>query len=172
MKEFERQSPFYQSSPQYWLVRLDSIEPPRMDQRQHLDHGGFSRTRMVSILKGIATQSVLPPIELEEQDGENAYRLHSGAHRFYASVAVGFSHVPAVVLNSALVPVEPDLQVEVRGELIIVSLPGTQSYAIYTKPAGQPQLVLVSSDATKDHQLRARIWQAANDKARELGWIV
>jgi hypothetical protein len=65
-----------------------------------------------------------------------------------------------------------NLQVEVRGSLIIVSLPGTPSYAIYTKPGGQPQLVLVSSDTMEDHQLRARIWQAANDKARELGWIV
>ena len=36
--------------------------------------------------------------------------------------------------------------VEVRGSLIIVSLPGTPSYAIYTKPGGQPQVVLVSSD--------------------------
>jgi hypothetical protein len=32
-------------------------------------------------------------------------------------------------------------------------------YAIYTKPTGQPQLVLVSSNATRDHQLRARAWQ-------------
>jgi hypothetical protein len=39
-----------------------------------------------------------------------------------------------------------NLQVEVRGSLIIVSLPGTPSYAIYTKPGGQPQVVLVSSD--------------------------
>jgi hypothetical protein len=65
-----------------------------------------------------------------------------------------------------------NLHVEVRGKLIIVSQAGTQSYAIYTKPFDQPQLVLISSDATEDHDLRARIWQAAIDKARELGWIV
>ena len=69
---------------------------------------------------------------------------------------------------------DTDLRVEVRGGLIIVSLPGTESYGIYTKPGGQPELVLVSSDATltKDHEIRVRIWQAANDKARELGWVV
>ena len=68
---------------------------------------------------------------------------------------------------------ESDLVVKVRGGLIIVSKPGTQSYAIYTKPAGQPELVIVSSsDATQEHEIRARIWQAANTKARELGWIV
>ena len=48
-----------------------------------------------------------------------------------------------------------DLQVEVRGKLIFVSQPGTQFYAIYTKPTGQPELVLISSNATQDHQLRA-----------------
>ena len=58
---------------------------------------------------------------------------------------------------------------EVRGELIIVSQPGTQSYAIYTKLVGQPQLVLISSDATQDHELRARIWQAANDRRASWG---
>jgi hypothetical protein len=65
-----------------------------------------------------------------------------------------------------------DLQVEVRGELIFASQPGTQFYAIYTKPTGQPELVLISSNATQDHQLRAQLWQAANDKARELGWTL
>jgi hypothetical protein len=35
----------------------------------------------------------------------------------------------------------------------------------HTEHTGQPQLVLVSSGATRDHQLRARAWQVANDKA-------
>jgi len=38
---------------------------------------------------------------------------------------------------------DTDLRVEVRGGLIIVSLPGTESSGIYTKPGGQPELVLV-----------------------------
>jgi hypothetical protein len=93
MKAFERQSPLYRSSPQYWLVRLDCIEPPSMEQGQHLDHGGFSRMRMVSVLREIVSQSALPPIQLDENpsDREYAYRLHNGAHRFYAPVAIGFS---------------------------------------------------------------------------------
>jgi hypothetical protein len=65
-----------------------------------------------------------------------------------------------------------DLHVEVRGELIVVSQPGTRFYAIYTKPADEPALVLIISDATNDLQIGAELWQAANDKARELGWIV
>ena len=34
----------------------------------------------------------------------------------------------------------------------------------------QPSTAL-SSNATQNHQLRAQLWEAANDKARELGWI-
>ena len=100
MRAFERESPFYRSSPQCWLVRLDCIEPPSMEQRQHLGPGGFCRTRMVTVLRGFASQS-LPPIELDEvpSDCEYAYQLRHGAHRFYASVAVGFSHVPAAVVS-------------------------------------------------------------------------
>jgi hypothetical protein len=53
---------------------------------------------------------------------------------------------------------------------IIVSVAGF--LAVYYKPANQPQLILRSRSATDDHALLARAWQAANDKARELGWIV
>ena len=67
---------------------------------------------------------------------------------------------------------ESDLVAKVRGALIIISRLGTQSYAIYTKPAGQPELVIVSSPDAKEHELRARIGWAASEKARELGWIV
>ena len=30
--------------------------------------------------------------------GPYLYRLHHGAHRFYASVAAGFLHIPAIIL--------------------------------------------------------------------------
>jgi hypothetical protein len=40
------------------------------------------------------------------------------------------------------------------------------------KPTNQPQLILGRRSDTDDHELLARAWQAANDKARELGWIV
>ena len=35
-----------------------------------------------------------------------------------------------------------------------------------------PQLVLKHRAQTTDADLMARAWEAANDKARELGWIV
>jgi hypothetical protein len=44
-------------------------------------------------------------------------------------------------------------------------------YAVYYKPTNQPQLILRRRSDTNDRQLLAQAWQAANDKARELGWI-
>jgi hypothetical protein len=58
-----------------------------------------------------------------------------------------------------------NFEVDVKGDLIVV-------WAIYAKPSDQPQLILKRPRPTKEHQLLARAWQAANDKARELGWIV
>ncbi len=70
------------------------------------------------------------------------------------------------------------LSVEVRGDLIIVTLPGTAFSATYQRQIGQPSLVL--SAATTDpqadrqtiYQFRADAFTAAINKARELGWIV
>ena len=59
---------------------------------------------------------------------------------------------------------------ELRGDEIIVRTLGF--YAAYAKSSDGPQLVLRRRTETNDHALLARSWQAANDKARELGWIV
>lgn len=45
-------------------------------------------------------------------------------------------------------------------------------HAVYFKPADKPQLILRNHTDTDDHALLAAAWQAANEKARELGWIV
>jgi len=44
--------------------------------------------------------------------------------------------------------------------------------AAYYKTPNDPQLFLRYRTQTKDHALMAKAWHAANDKARELGWIV
>ena len=64
------------------------------------------------------------------------------------------------------------LQVEVRGDLIIVTHPPTQFFAIYAKPNNRSELVLKRRTDTGDNNLLVQVWQAANAKARELGWIV
>jgi hypothetical protein len=55
---------------------------------------------------------------------------------------------------------------------IIITLPKARFRAVYYKPAGQPQLILRQRTKTDDYEALAGAWNAANDKARELGWIV
>ena len=69
-----------------------------------------------------------------------------------------------------------DVQVAVEDGAIIVTLPGTSFCVVYRKGA-DPWLLV--SDIRDDpnspiskYTFRARAWTAANDKARELGWIV
>jgi hypothetical protein len=64
------------------------------------------------------------------------------------------------------------VQVEARGDLLIVSEPQTDFVAIYVKPKERPQLTLMRRTPTSDNVLLAQAFQAAVAKARELGWIV
>ena len=73
---------------------------------------------------------------------------------------------------------KPDLHVEVQGDYIIITLPGTKFRVTYYK-LNDPRELRAKSDWTDDPDapvtlgaFRARAWIAANDKARELGWIV
>jgi hypothetical protein len=61
-------------------------------------------------------------------------------------------------------------RVEVLRADLLVSTKGF--CAVYYKPSNQSQLVLRTRTQTNDHTLKAQAWQVANDKARELGWIV
>ena len=71
------------------------------------------------------------------------------------------------------------LRLDVVDDEIIVSIPGTSYTVTYYKPAKSPQL-LAKRIANRDDptsamtlsEFLARAWKHANDKARELGWIV
>jgi hypothetical protein len=71
------------------------------------------------------------------------------------------------------------LRVDVVDDEIIIVLPGTTYKVTYYKPVNSPQLLARNIPDTDDKRtpvklsdFLARAWQAANDKARELGWIV
>jgi len=71
------------------------------------------------------------------------------------------------------------LRVEVRGGDIVVTLPGTSYRAVYHKPADKPGLIATSRSGQwqlgtpmTQAEFELRSWKLANDKARELGWIV
>jgi len=71
------------------------------------------------------------------------------------------------------------LHIEVVDGEIVVTAPFTSYTVTYYKPAKSPQL-LAKRIASRDDlgsamtlsEFLARAWKAANDKARELGWIV
>jgi hypothetical protein len=76
---------------------------------------------------------------------------------------------------------DPELSVNVRGNDIVVTLQGTSYAVTYFKRRGSPGLF--AKDIVSLHKNDARIpmtfaeflasaWKVANDKARELGWIV
>jgi len=70
------------------------------------------------------------------------------------------------------------LRAEVEGDDITVTMPGTAFSVTHEKRADSPQLVMTNSrmalsvTTSAASEFRARAWPAANDKARELVWIV
>jgi hypothetical protein len=61
---------------------------------------GFERDRMVSVLDAIRRDGTLPPIDVVEAISDAySHRLNHGRHRLAASIAVGFSLVPVVVVR-------------------------------------------------------------------------
>jgi hypothetical protein len=86
----------YAPRPDVFLVRVADIAPPNMERRQHLGPGGFDHKRMVKVLRDIFSHNPMHPIKLvERQQDDYLYHLCDGYHRFHASVAAGYSHVPA-----------------------------------------------------------------------------
>jgi hypothetical protein len=72
-----------------------------------------------------------------------------------------------------------DIHLDVRCGDIIVDLPGTSYTVTYHKPAVSPKLLATYLPAKDDArseltqaEFLARAWRLANDRARELGWIV
>ena len=69
---------------------------------------------------------------------------------------------------------------EVQGDDIVVTLAGTSCVVTYYRAAAFPRQLLTKSHSGREDQdapmtqaeFHARAWKAANDKARELGWIV
>jgi hypothetical protein len=65
----------------------------------------------------------------------------------------------------------PALQVEVRDHEIIVTQSRSKFRIVYHKPDNQPQLI-AKGTPHGNYDFLAQAWVAANNRARELGWIV
>jgi hypothetical protein len=71
-----------------------------------------------------------------------------------------------------------ELRIQVIDDELIVSLPQSSYAVTYYKPANSPQLLARRIPMEDDprvpmtlSEFLGRAWWAANDKARELGWI-
>ena len=105
MNGFEPSANAYQSLSGAKLVALHDIEPPYRKKTVQKDWRGFDRARLISVLKGIATGATIDPVPLQSLPLGEAllvpapygFRVHDGYHRFYASIAAGFSMLPGAI---------------------------------------------------------------------------
>lgn len=84
------------------LIPIDAIPPVH---RQKTSHGVFNnlpnkpaRRRVGEILDGFRRGDAIAPVEVFRLPAGSTFshELVDGCHRFYCSVAVGFTHVPVV----------------------------------------------------------------------------
>ncbi|MGD0210765.1 MAG: hypothetical protein ABSC14_07275 [Desulfomonilia bacterium] len=84
-----------------FTVKIVEVSPVRRNPGVGIFNNSAEATakdRVISILTGFRTGSAIPPVEVvSEPEGSNfRYKLVHGTHRFYCSLAAGFSHVPAI----------------------------------------------------------------------------
>ena len=100
LRDFKPASPAFRCDGPHVLIPLAEIECPRRNPGVTLDRNGFGRERMMNILIGIQRGDAMPPIQIEAADsGPRRFRLRAGFHRYYASLAVGYSYVPAEIVD-------------------------------------------------------------------------
>jgi hypothetical protein len=81
-------------------IALADIEVPLRGSDYPLDANGFRHERMVRLLIGIRDNVSLPAVYIERGDPhQRPYRVREGVHRYHASLALGFSHIPAEVIE-------------------------------------------------------------------------
>jgi hypothetical protein len=77
------------------VALIDEIEPPARD----VGVIGLHKDRAVSLIQAIVEARPLPPIEAHKEPSATARRLtiRDGYHRYYISIALGFTHVPVSI---------------------------------------------------------------------------
>jgi hypothetical protein len=91
------------------ILALDEIAPLLRRPGVDLDHHGFRRQGgvdggpggMVDVLRAIVSGVRLPPVRVRPIRGTSdegfGYVIQDGCHRFYASHALGFTHLPCLL---------------------------------------------------------------------------
>jgi hypothetical protein len=112
MSDFVPQASSYtpESSGPFQVVPISDVAPIRRTPGlAGFSSDGFAEDRMRSIFGAFLHDTPLPPVEVHEcSSGSFRYKLHHGFHRFYGSVAAGFSELPIVVVCDAKVFLEAE----------------------------------------------------------------
>lgn len=79
------------------IISLLEIKPPQRDSGVL----SFRKYKLIPVLLALRSpECALPPIEVTIcQEAGYQYFVNNGYHRYYASVAVGYTDVPAIVRN-------------------------------------------------------------------------
>jgi len=101
MESFNPESPYYpynSSNPSVEIVQIESVKPPTRNPGVHW----FYKNRMVAVLMAFTSpECALPavPVKRIRPGGDYSFELTDGFHRYYASVAVGYTHLPVTIRN-------------------------------------------------------------------------
>lgn len=105
METWSPRSPYFPYDPEITgsvtIVALSEIEPPKRAKGVPM----FRKYKLVPVLLAFQSpECALPPVELLQLDdrGPKRYALQNGFHRFYASVAAGYSKIPAVIFAKGI----------------------------------------------------------------------
>jgi hypothetical protein len=84
------------------LIRIDEIGPvlraPGVPYfNGSAEEGLTAKERVIRILRAFANGVALPPVEVVRTSSDShPFKLFDGTHRLYLSLAVGYTHIPAV----------------------------------------------------------------------------
>jgi hypothetical protein len=84
-------------------LAIDVIKPvdPSVSRRvfKNDPNGVTSHGRVLKILRGFVNDDPIPPVWVV-RDQAGTYALRNGAHRFYCSIAAGFTQIPAIEVST------------------------------------------------------------------------
>jgi hypothetical protein len=79
----------YSTDPKYEIVVIEDIEPPVRDI------GLRNEETVIKMLRGMRNNEEFPPIEVnKEKNPSGKYIVYDGYHRFYLSIAMGYTKIP------------------------------------------------------------------------------
>jgi hypothetical protein len=88
------------------LLRLEEIEPPPRSKGCERDFRGFDKMRLIGVLRDIVSGTKMEPVTVVKLAPRSEfiligydYQVNDGFHRYHATVAAGFTHIPVAITS-------------------------------------------------------------------------